>query len=132
MPPTPTRSSAWQALLQHRRESAFDLRELFDSDPGRFDRFTVAHAGILFDYSKHRVNDETVRRLAALADACDLRGWIGRMMSGERINKTEDRPVLHTALRAAHPVLLDGHDVTADVKRVRAQMRGFCDALRGG
>jgi glucose-6-phosphate isomerase len=132
MPPTPTRSSAWQALLQHRRDSAFDLRELFDTDPARFERFSVSHGGVLFDYSKHWINDETVRRLAALADACDLRGWIGRMMSGERINNTEDRPVLHTALRAAHPVLLDGHDVTADVKRVRAQMRGFCDALRGG
>src|SRR5919205_1069497 len=70
--------------------------------------------------------------LVALAEARDLRGWIGRLMSGERVNSTEGRAALHTALRASTPVQFEGHDVTRDVARVRAQMRGFSDALRAG
>src|SRR5258708_5885872 len=73
-----------------------------------------------------------MRLLVRLADARRMPDWIRRMMSGERINNTENRPVLHTALRANAPVMLDGHDVTRDIARVRAQMRSFSDALRSG
>ncbi len=126
-----TRSPQWQALADHRRKAALDLRDLFAADAQRFDRYSIAESGILLDYSKHWLSGETVRLLLALAESRDLPNWISRLMSGERINVTENRPALHTALRSATPVQLDGHDVTADVRRVRAQMRGFCDAVRG-
>jgi glucose-6-phosphate isomerase len=132
MPSTLTRLPAWQALAQHRREHAFDMRALFAADPARFDKYSMAHAGILLDYSKHLVNDETMQRLVALADARDLRGWIGRLMSGDKVNVTENRAALHTALRAKGSVTVEGRDFAADIQRVRAQMRQFCDALRGG
>ncbi|HYC45692.1 MAG TPA: glucose-6-phosphate isomerase [Burkholderiales bacterium] len=132
MPSTLTASPAWQALARHRRDSAFDLRELFAADARRFERFSVEHAGLLLDFSKHWLTDETLRLLASLADSRDLRGAISRLLSGENVNATEGRAALHTALRANRAVTLGGHDVTRDVARVRAQMRGFTDALRGG
>jgi glucose-6-phosphate isomerase len=132
MPSKLTGLPAWQALSRHRREHAFDMRRLFAADPRRFERYSVAHAGILLDYSKHFVTDETVQLLSALADACGLEGWIGRLMSGEKVNVTEKRAALHTALRAQGSVTVEGRDVTADIRRVRAQMRSFSAALRAG
>jgi glucose-6-phosphate isomerase len=126
------RLPAWQALKAHRDGNAFDMRALFASDPQRFERFSVEDCGLLLDYSKHHLTADTMRLLAALADARELRTWIGRLTSGERINVTEDRPALHTALRSPTPVMLEGRNVTEDVKRVRAQMRRFTDALRAG
>ena len=108
------------------------MRELFASDARRFERYSIECGEILLDYSKHLVNDETLRLLMDLARACDLEGWIGRLESGERINFTEHRAALHTALRASRPVIVDGKDVTADIARVRAQMRAFCERLRAG
>ena len=132
MSSTLTRLPEWRALVEHRRRTVFDLRELFASDANRFARYSIAHGELLLDYSKHYLTDETVRLLVALADARCMRDWIRRLMSGERINTTENRPVLHTALRANAPVMLDGHDVTQDVAQVRAQMRRFSEALRSG
>ena len=127
-----TSLAAWRDLREQRHASRFDLRQLFASDPLRFKRYTIAQGELLLDYSKHYVNEDTMDCLVALADALDLRDWIRKLMTGERINVTENRPVLHTALRSARPVMLDGHDVTQDVARVRAQMRRFSDALRAG
>jgi glucose-6-phosphate isomerase len=127
-----TRLPAWQALQSHYDSTSLDMRALFQSDPRWFERHSIQMGPLLLDYSKHRVNDDTLRLLAALAEARDLRGWIGRLMSGERINVTENRAVLHTALRSDRPVLLDGRDITQDVKRVRGQMRAFSNALREG
>ncbi len=132
MPSTLTRLPAWQALCQHHRATHFDLRALFASDSGRFERYSITHGEILLDYSKHPVTAETMRLLVALAEARGMRDRIGRLMSGERINVTENRPALHTALRADGPVMLDGRDIGQDVARVRAQMRRFSDALRTG
>jgi glucose-6-phosphate isomerase len=132
MSSTLTRLPEWRALVEHRRGTVFDLRELFASDANRFARYSIGYGELLLDYSKHYLTDETVRLLVALADARCMRDWIRRLMSGERINTTENRPVLHTALRANAPVMLDGHDVTQDVARVRAQMRRFSEALRSG
>jgi glucose-6-phosphate isomerase len=132
MSSTLTSLPAWQALVEHQRTSRFDLRALFAADPRRFEQHTIAQGELLLDYSKHYVTAETVRLLAGLAEARDLRGWIDRLMSGERVNVTENRPALHTALRANRPVMLDGRDITQDVVRVRAQMRRFSDALRSG
>ncbi|MGZ5093202.1 MAG: glucose-6-phosphate isomerase [Burkholderiales bacterium] len=132
MSSTLTQLPEWRALVEHRRSTAFDLRELFACDANRFARYSIGHGELLLDYSKHYLTDETLRLLVSLADARRMREWIRRLMSGERINNTENRPVLHTALRANTPVMLDGHDVTQDVARVRAQMRRFSDALRSG
>jgi glucose-6-phosphate isomerase len=122
----------WQALARHRSATSFDLRQLFASDSERFARYSIAQGELLLDFSKHLLNDETLRLLAALAKARGLRDWIGRLTTGERINNTENRPALHTALRSKAPVLLEGRDITQDVLRVRAQMRRFCSDLREG
>jgi glucose-6-phosphate isomerase len=127
-----TELQQWRALTEHQRSTTFNLRELFASDADRFERFCVAHGELLLDYSKHYVTDDTMRLLVSVAEARGLSEWIRRMFSGERINNTENRPALHTALRANAPVMLDGRDVTQDVSRVRAQMRRFSDGLRSG
>jgi glucose-6-phosphate isomerase len=133
MTESPGISSAWQALQEHHRLAArLSLRELLTADAGRFERFSVCCGDILFDYSKHVATDETVRLLVALARQCALPDWIERMFRGERINNTEDRAALHTALRARGPVMLDGRDVVADVERTRAAMRQFCSAVWSG
>ncbi|HEV7803977.1 MAG TPA: glucose-6-phosphate isomerase [Burkholderiales bacterium] len=132
MPSTLTRLAAWQALCEHHRATQFDLRALFASDHARFDRYSIAHGALLLDYSKHPVTDETMRLLVSLAETRGMRDRIKGLMSGERVNVTENRPALHTALRARQPVMLDGRDITQDVTRVRAQMRRFSDALRAG
>jgi glucose-6-phosphate isomerase len=132
MSSTLTSLPAWQALVAHQRSTVFKLRELFAADPRRFDRYSITVGDLLLDYSKHYLTDETVRLLVGLADGRRMRDCIRGLMSGERINTTENRPALHTALRANTPVVLDGHDVTQDVARVRAQMRRFSDALRAG
>ena len=132
MSSTLTRLSAWRALAEHRRTASFDLRGLFARDARRFGTFSIEHGGLLFDYSKHLVTDDTMRLLVELAEARGLRSWVERLMAGDRINTTEGRAALHTALRANGPVCFDGRDVTQDVVRVRTQMRQFCEALRAG
>ncbi len=133
--PTLTRSPVWAALAAHRDALAgTTLRALFDADPGRFDRFSLRLGGLLLDVSKNRVTDETLSLLTALARARDVEGWRDRMFAGDRINTTEDRAVLHTALRnrANRPVLVDGRDVMPDVNAVLARMAAFCDRVRDG
>jgi glucose-6-phosphate isomerase len=128
-----TKLPAWQALEQHRRAiEGVHLRRLFEQEPARFERFSLRLGDILLDYSKQLVTEETVRLLFALARECDLDGWVKRMFSGERINVTENRAALHVALRAAQPVLLEGRDVTRDVKAVTARMRELCEGVRSG
>ena len=124
---------AWQALVQHQRALAdVHLRRLFDQDPGRFDRFSLEAGGLFVDYSKHLVTAETMGLLVDLARQCELQAWIARMFKGERINFTEDRAVMHVALRAARPLALEGRDLTGEVRAVRGKMRQFCDAMRSG
>jgi glucose-6-phosphate isomerase len=128
-----TQLPAWQALAQHSRALAgVHLRRLFEEDRGRFGRYSLEAAGLFVDYSKHLVTDETMKLLYELARQCELQAAIGRMLGGERINFTEDRAVMHVALRAARPLTLDGRDLTAEVGAVRAKMRQFCDAMRSG
>ena len=128
-----TQLPAWQALAQHQRTLAgVHLRRLFDEDPGRFDRFSLEAGGLFVDYSKHLVTAETMGLLVDLARQCELQAWIARMFKGERINFTEDRAVMHVALRAARPLALDGRDLTGEVRAVRGKMRQFCDAMRSG
>ncbi len=130
-----TQSAAWQALEAHHAAiEPVHLRQMFQDDPARFDKFSLQFGSLLFDYSKNRINGETVQLLAALAEQAGLPACIGRMFGGEKINFTERRAALHTALRnrSGHPVYVDGKDVMPDVRRVLGLMRRFSDAVRNG
>lgn len=125
----------WRALEEHHRTiDPLQMRDLFADDPGRFERFSLQLGDLLFDYSKNRITSETIELLVGLAEAVDVPRWRDAMFRGERINSTEGRPVLHTALRnrSDRPVLVDGVDVMPDVRGVLDQMRRFCDAVRSG
>jgi glucose-6-phosphate isomerase len=110
------------------------MRELFAADGHRFDRFSIEVDELLIDYSKHRVTDETMELLLALAQQERVFEWRDRMFSGDKINRTEDRAVLHTALRnrSSRPILVEGSDVMPAVRAVLAKMRTFTDAVRSG
>jgi glucose-6-phosphate isomerase len=125
----------WQKLSQHQENIAsVHMRDLFATDAKRFDKFSLKFADILFDYSKHRITDETLPLLFQLAREAKIENWRDKMFAGEKINITENRAVLHTALRnrANKPVLVDGHDVMPDVNAVLTQMREFSDKVRNG
>ncbi|MFO1056489.1 MAG: glucose-6-phosphate isomerase [Dongiaceae bacterium] len=129
------RSAAWQALARHQQGLARrHMRDLFAEDPARFERFSLRLDDLLLDYSKHRITAETIGLLLDLARAAGVEGWIKRMFSGERINATENRAVLHVALRhrAATPILVDGADVMPGVREVLARMGRFAAAVRDG
>jgi glucose-6-phosphate isomerase len=126
---------AWKALEQHQGQIAGrHLRELFAADPKRAERFAVEAAGLYLDYSKNRVTEETIRLLLQLADESDLRGRIDAMFRGDRINVSENRSVLHVALRrpAGAALVVDGEDVTKGVHEVLGRMRAFSDRVRSG
>jgi glucose-6-phosphate isomerase len=128
-------SPAWQALEAHHRQlHEVHLRALFADDPQRGERLNIEAAGLYLDYSKNRLTDETLRLLVQLADERGLRGRIDAMWGGERINTTEDRAVLHVALRAARDqqIEFDGRDVVVDVYAVLERMAGFCERVRSG
>ena len=130
-----TGSPAWKALQEHYgKVSDVQMRDLFASDSKRFDTFSAQFQDILLDYSKNRITSETFQLLIKLAESADVRGWAGKMMRGEKINTTEDRAVLHVALRnrSNTPILVDGKDVMPDVNRVLAHMKQFTGAIRDG
>jgi glucose-6-phosphate isomerase len=131
----PTARPAWKALeAHHQTMSHVHLRQLFANDPGRGERFAAEGAGLYLDYSKNRVTDETIRLLLQLAEECGLRGRIDAMFSGEKINVTEDRAVLHIALRAAEGerFVVDGVDVVPEVHAVLNRMAAFSHQVRSG
>jgi glucose-6-phosphate isomerase len=126
---------AYQALEDHHaRVRELHLRQLFADDPGRGSRLTAEAEGLFLDYSKNRVTDETMRLLVELAEQSGLRERIDAMFSGEHINITEDRAVLHVALRAPADVsiMVDGRDVVPEVQAVLDRMARFSDAVRCG
>ena len=119
-----TRSAAWQALAAHRNKiAATTLAALFEADGSRAKRFSAEAGGILLDYSKHRIDAEAMRLLAALAAQARVPEWTARMFAGEAINSTENRAALHVALRAGDPV--------AEVRETLARMRRFVRGLHG-
>jgi glucose-6-phosphate isomerase len=136
MPATPLRErKAWQALERHHAEIAGrHLRDLFAEDQGRGERLTAQAAGLYLDYSKNRVTDETMRLLTELAQESGVPERRDAMFRGEHINVSEDRAVLHVALRmpATASLTVDGQDVIADVHAVLARMRQFADRVRSG
>jgi glucose-6-phosphate isomerase len=132
--PLQTRS-AWHALRAHHFEiSGAHLRELFHADPERAGQFSVDACGIHLDYSKNRITGETLRLLLQLADECDLRGRIDAMFAGKKINVTEDRAVLHVALRAPKGTVIevDGVNVVPAVHEVLDRMGEFANSVRNG
>jgi glucose-6-phosphate isomerase len=131
----PTQTSAWKALRAHYEEVAdIRMRDLFEDDPGRAERFSLSLGDLLFDFSKNRLTEHTFPLLLDLAEQCGVRDWVERMFGGELINETEGRAVLHTALRnrSDRQVLVDGVDVMPDVRRVLDQMRSFTKSVREG
>lgn len=125
----------WQKLCQHQEAIvSTHMRDLFASDANRFNKYSLKFTDILFDFSKHRINDETLPLLMQLAREANIENWRDRMFAGEKINITENRAVLHTALRnrSNTPVFVDGKDVMPDVNAVLAQMRQFSDKVRNG
>ena len=136
MPATPLRErKAWQALERHYAEiSGTHLRDLFAADPGRGERLTAEAVGIYLDYSKNRITDETLALLTELAEESGVAQRRDAMFRGEHINVSENRAVLHTALRlpATATLVVDGQDVVADVHAVLARMRDFADRVRSG
>ncbi|MBI5435553.1 MAG: glucose-6-phosphate isomerase [Nitrosomonadales bacterium] len=130
-----THSTAWQALSAHQTViSKQALRGMFRADPARFDKFSLQLEGLLLDYSKNLITEETLALLLNLARQSKLDDWIARMFNGEKINTSEQRAALHTALRAPRgtEVNVDGKDVMPDVHRVLDHMRRFSDAVRNG
>jgi glucose-6-phosphate isomerase len=133
---TPLRDrAAWQALKKHHAEiDQLHLRELFADDPGRGERLTAEAAGLYLDYSKNRVTDDTIALLLTLAEESGLRERTEAMFRGDRINVTENRSVLHVALRMprSESLVVDGVDVVAEVHEVLDRMSEFSDRVRGG
>ncbi len=130
-----TQLPAWKALQTHHQEiSAVRMREMFASDADRFDKFSLTFKDILLDYSKNRINEKSMRLLFDLAREVELKAAIERMFAGEKINNTEDRPVLHIALRnrSNRPVMVNGEDVMPAVNDVLSRMRNFTEKVRNG
>jgi glucose-6-phosphate isomerase len=130
-----TESAEWQALTEHHRELRYrHLRDLFADDPDRGERLTCRAGDLYLDYSKNRLTDETIRLLVALAEHAGLRERTKAMFRGEHINTTEDRAVLHVALRdpATSGLDVDGQDVRRDVHEVLDRMANFAERVRGG
>ena len=131
----PTKTNAWKKLKVHAREmSAVSMNELFQQDRQRFKKYSFELPEILCDFSKNLVNDETTQLLLQLAAECELEKGIQAMFSGEEINRTEGRAVLHTALRnfSGKPVYVEGKDVMPDIQKELEHMRSFCSQVHSG
>src|SRR6185503_8261252 len=126
---------SWRALGTHyTKVSKLHLRELFEEDPERGERMTAEAVGLFLDYSKNRITDETLKLLFQVAEEAGLQSRIDAMFHGEKINRTENRAVLHTALRAPREstIVVDGEDVVPKVHAVLDKMADFSDRVRSG
>jgi len=131
----PEKTDAWKKLQKH-----YDIiqhasmKKMFANDPSRFDKYSITFEDILLDFSKNIINEETMKLLIELAKECELEDAIEKMFTGDEINETENRAVLHTALRnfSDDPVYVDGEDVMPEVRAVLQQMKGFSKKLLSG
>ncbi len=131
----PTKTTAWQLLADHYTEmKTVHMKNLFAADPDRFNHFSIRFRDMLFDYSKNIITGKTMQLLQQLAKEMDVTTSIEKMFSGEMINETERRSVLHTALRnfSGKPVMSEDKDVMPEVTAVQAQMKQFCAAIHSG
>ncbi|HMA91613.1 MAG TPA: glucose-6-phosphate isomerase [Polyangiaceae bacterium] len=130
-----TESAAWKALATHYAATrGLKMRDLFEADSGRFRELSLTFDDLLFDFSKNRVTGETIDLLVALAEQCQLPSYINRLFAGEKLNFTENRSVLHVALRNRKntPIVVDGENVMPKVNAVLAKMRDFTESVRHG
>jgi len=133
--PGPFHRPAGRQLKAHQAAmAAVHMRDLFAADPQRFERFSLQVGALLLDYSKNRITDETMSLLVRLAEEADVAGWRERMFNGDKINHTENRAVLHVALRnrSNRPVMVDGEDVMPKVNAVIERMGAFAERVRSG
>ncbi|MDH3879840.1 MAG: glucose-6-phosphate isomerase [Desulfobacterales bacterium] len=131
----PTTTKSWQNLRRHyEKTKSLHMRDLFAEDSRRFDKFSICFNDLLVDYSKNRITEETLKGLIALAEECDLNNAIENMFGGAKINETENRAVLHIALRnrANNPIVVDGQDVMPEVNAVLDQMEDFTNRVISG
>ena len=127
----PTQLKSWKTLENIKKKQVFDLRKLFKEDPKRADRFSVSFGDIFLDYSKNLIDENVMKALFELAEEAGLKEGIAAMFRGEKINETENRAVLHTALRdfSDDPITVDGHNVKEDIRRVQDRMKRFADQI---
>lgn len=131
----PTETNAWQQLKNHYEEiKTASMKKMFKEDADRFSKFSASLDDIVFDYSKNRVNEKTIQLLLQLAEECKVKDAIEAMFNGDKINETENRSVLHIALRnsSKDPIYSEGKDVMPLVKKVLRQMKKFCDGVHNG
>jgi glucose-6-phosphate isomerase len=131
----PTKTQAWKLLQTHAEEmKQVHMKSLFAADPNRFISFSQQEGNLLFDYSKNIINAQTLSLLNQLASEIGLKSAIEAMFHGEKINQTEKRAVLHTALRnfSGNPVLFEGVDVMPSIQKVQSQMKAFCSKIHSG
>jgi glucose-6-phosphate isomerase len=129
----PTKTSAWSKLTDHRKLwEGKKMKDLFDQDASRFDNFSIQENGFLLDYSKNIISTETLDLLVSLAEECKLKDAIESMFNGERINQTENRAVLHTALRSNEEVQFEGQNISKDINAVLSKMEMFCEKIISG
>jgi len=131
----PTETDTWQQLKGHHNEMKnVSMKDMFHEDADRFSKFSATLDEIVFDYSKNRINDKTLGLLLRLAEQCKVKEAIEAMFNGDKINETENRSVLHVALRnfSKEPMYSEGKDVMPQVKKVLRQMKNFCDKIHSG
>ncbi len=131
----PTSTASWKKLSAHAEKmKSVNMRDLFSQDKSRFSTFSQKDGDLLFDYSKNIINHETLDLLVGLAEECQLPAAIQGMFAGEKINRTENRAVLHTALRnlSGQTFQTDGKDIMQEIKRVLSQMKSICDQVHSG
>jgi glucose-6-phosphate isomerase len=132
----PTTTQAWFVLKKHFEEemNRKQMKDLFAADPNRFETYSIKQDGVLFDYSKNIISEKTLQLLFQLAKECGLDKAIEAQFSGKAINETENRAVLHTALRnfSGQPVVIDGKDVMPGIQKVLQQMKTFCNKIHQG
>ncbi len=127
----PVKCSSWKKLKKLKNEKELNLKKLFTADKKRAAKYSIEFNDIFLDYSKNLIDDEIFKTLIELANECHLKEWVEAMFSGEKINETENRAVLHTALRnfSGKPVFTDSHDVMCDIKKVLNKMKSFADKV---
>lgn len=131
----PTETAAWKALLVHQTEmKEVQMKNLFKKETKRFEKMSIKFDDILFDYSKNLVTEKTLDMLLQLADECKVKVAQEAMFAGEHINETENRAVMHTALRsfANQPIMIDGADIMPEVRETRKKMKAFCKKIHSG
>lgn len=131
----PTNTPAWKALIAHQSDmQKVQMKDLFKQDSKRFENMSIQLGDILFDYSKNIITEETLEKLLLLADDCKVEAAREAMFAGEKINETEDRAVMHTALRSFtdKPIKIDGEDIMHEIRETRQKMKSFCEKIHSG